>query len=115
MTRANGNRDLLREMYDVDGNFLGVVNLALAFGKVRKNKRSEGRDSEKFRQIGEAQNWRCCYCGRRTVDEPNRRDSATLDHVIPRSRGGANHRDNLVLSCAECNENKGDWQILWDQ
>lgn len=28
---------------------------------------------------------------------------ATVDHVVPRSKGGTNHDDNLVPACLECN------------
>ena len=31
-----------------------------------------------------------------------------VDHVVPRSRGGADHLDNLQLLCAHCNRTKGD-------
>ena len=31
-----------------------------------------------------------------------------VDHLIPRSRGGADHLDNLQLLCAHCNRTKGD-------
>ena len=31
-----------------------------------------------------------------------------VDHVIPRSRGGADHLDNLQLLCTHCNRTKGD-------
>ncbi len=31
-----------------------------------------------------------------------------VDHVIPRSRGGTDHLDNLQLLCAHCNRTKGD-------
>ena len=44
--------------------------------------------------------WTCQYCGSRT--------SLTVDHVIPRSKGGASTWDNIVASCAPCNRRKGD-------
>jgi 5-methylcytosine-specific restriction endonuclease McrA len=41
----------------------------------------------------------CVYCG-------NSKD-LTLDHVIPKSRGGKTHWDNLVTACKRCNSKKG--------
>lgn len=32
----------------------------------------------------------------------------TLDHVIPRSRGGKSSWENLVACCRRCNHSKGD-------
>lgn len=32
----------------------------------------------------------------------------TLDHVVPRSRGGRSSWENLVACCYQCNNNKGD-------
>ena len=43
----------------------------------------------------------CQYCGKRTRD-------LTLDHVIPRSRGGQSTWENLVASCKACNGKKGN-------
>ena len=45
--------------------------------------------------------WRCVYCG----DSGGR---LTLDHVVPRSRGGDSVWENVVTSCAPCNLRKGD-------
>ena len=45
--------------------------------------------------------WTCQYCG--TV-----RGTLTVDHVIPRSKGGSSSWDNIVASCAPCNRRKGD-------
>ncbi|MFJ5226200.1 HNH endonuclease [Streptomyces sp. NPDC088400] len=42
---------------------------------------------------------RCAYCGRRAT---------TVDHVVPRSRGGADSWLNTVASCAEDNHRKAD-------
>ncbi len=32
----------------------------------------------------------------------------TIDHVMPRSRGGQHDWDNVVAACARCNHSKGD-------
>jgi 5-methylcytosine-specific restriction endonuclease McrA len=45
--------------------------------------------------------WRCVYCG-----TANHR--LTLDHVVPRSRGGDSVWENVVTSCAPCNHKKGN-------
>jgi len=44
--------------------------------------------------------YRCQYCGSNC--------DLTLDHVIPRSRGGDHSWENVVTSCAPCNARKGD-------
>lgn len=44
--------------------------------------------------------WRCQYCGAS--------GKLTLDHVVPRSRGGVSSWNNVVASCAPCNLRKGD-------
>lgn len=46
----------------------------------------------------------CQYCGK-SVKNPKDR---TIDHVIPRSRGGKTVWDNVVLCCRKCNLRKGD-------
>lgn len=42
----------------------------------------------------------CQYCGKKSRD-------LTLDHVMPRSRGGGNTWENLVACCKLCNSRKG--------
>src|SRR5471032_3189176 len=44
--------------------------------------------------------WTCQYCGSRS--------NLTVDHVIPRSKGGGSNWENIVASCAPCNRRKGD-------
>lgn len=43
---------------------------------------------------------RCQYCGTS--------EDLTIDHVIPRSRGGKDTWENLVAACNRCNHKKGD-------
>src|SRR4029077_17462237 len=45
--------------------------------------------------------WQCVYCGTTS-------GRLTLDHVIPRSRGGDSVWENVVTSCAPCNLKKGN-------
>ena len=45
---------------------------------------------------------RCQYCGKRFPTS-----ELSLDHVIPRSRGGRTIWENVVCSCAGCNARKG--------
>jgi hypothetical protein len=45
----------------------------------------------------------CQYCG--TQYPPS---ELTLDHVLPRSRGGESAWDNLVACCKRCNHRKGN-------
>jgi 5-methylcytosine-specific restriction endonuclease McrA len=44
--------------------------------------------------------WKCQYCGTTS--------HLTVDHVIPRSRGGPSDWENIVTSCAPCNRRKGN-------
>jgi 5-methylcytosine-specific restriction endonuclease McrA len=44
-------------------------------------------------------NYLCAYCGTR---------ADTIDHVVPRSRGGAHAWENCVASCTRCNHRKAD-------
>ncbi len=44
--------------------------------------------------------WSCQYC-----DAPG---ELTIDHVIPRAKGGESTWENVVACCAPCNRRKGD-------
>ena len=54
------------------------------------------------RNIFERDDYTCQYCGR----QPPERE-LSLDHVVPRSRGGSSTWDNLVVACVRCNDRKG--------
>jgi 5-methylcytosine-specific restriction endonuclease McrA len=51
--------------------------------------------------------WTCAYCGTETAE---------VDHVDPRARGGATTSTNLVAACRPCNKAKGlrtptEWRL----
>lgn len=52
-----------------------------------------------WNQVVSAHGSACVYCGDANAD--------SLDHVIPRSRGGDDHPSNLVPACRPCNSSKG--------
>jgi hypothetical protein len=47
----------------------------------------------------------CAYCGRASK-------KFTLDHIIPRSKGGPTRRWNLSRACVNCNGNKSNYDLL---
>jgi 5-methylcytosine-specific restriction endonuclease McrA len=52
------------------------------------------------REVFRRDNYTCQYCGRETRN-------LTMDHVIPRHRGGRYEWQNLVSACPACNRHKG--------
>lgn len=46
---------------------------------------------------------RCQYCGEKSSSE-----DLSIDHIVPRSRGGTSTWTNCVLACLACNVRKGD-------
>jgi 5-methylcytosine-specific restriction endonuclease McrA len=74
-----------------------VVRL-LVYRRMPRQNRSVSR-----RNIMLRDRYTCQYCHR--VFTPK---ALTLDHVIPRSRGGASTWENLVACCYPCNNRKAD-------
>lgn len=54
------------------------------------------------RQVLERDNYTCIDCG------CNDRELLTVDHIIPRSKGGPSFMANLITRCEPCNKAKGD-------
>ncbi len=57
-------------------------------------------------------NYTCVYCGGRAGDRRHGRvlrlNDLTIDHVLPKSRGGRNTWTNTACACAACNGRKND-------
>ena len=59
-------------------------------------------------KIKEEWDWECAYCG---SDE-----NLTIDHIMPRAKGGTDFTKNVLCACHECNQDKGhtpveDWYL----
>ncbi|WP_435931187.1 HNH endonuclease [Moraxella bovoculi] len=62
------------------------------------------------RQIWQYFNHRCAYCDCQITER-----SGHLDHLIPISDGGTNHKHNFVLACRHCNgdeKREQDWVLF---
>ena len=66
------------------------------------NRVPTGRVRFSRRNIYVRDNHTCQYCGKRGP-----KVELNLDHVIPRSQGGATTWENVVCSCIKCNTKKG--------
>lgn len=70
-------------------------------------------------------NYTCIYCGTRQSDTVRGRvltkADFTVDHILPRSRGGRDNWSNTACACYVCNHRKGDrmpgeagMKLLWE-
>jgi 5-methylcytosine-specific restriction endonuclease McrA len=70
--------------------------LRLSYMVHRPHPRVKLTKGEIFRRDGHI----CQYCGRKSA-------TLTVDHIIPRHRGGEHTWTNLVTACPACNRRKG--------
>lgn len=63
-------------------------------------KRPRPRVSLSKREVLRRDNFTCQYCGRQ-------KRHLTIDHVVPRHKGGPHTWRNLVAACSTCNRQKG--------
>lgn len=61
------------------------------------------------RRLWEQQKGACYYCKRMMVIEIKEPNSCTVDHVIPKCRGGG--QNNVVGACWRCNALKGAFTV----
>jgi len=66
-----------------------------------KNIKKTQRPSKKL--LYHRDNGKCQYCEKKL-----KICEATIDHVTPKSRGGQDTWQNLVIACTKCNQRKGD-------
>ncbi|MHA1731286.1 MAG: HNH endonuclease [Promethearchaeota archaeon] len=80
----------------------GKANYRFVMSRFKKLKNGEMRWSTSIREwLKEHERpGQCSYCGREGVP-------LTIEHILPRSRGGPDSPDNAVLVCRSCNSRKG--------
>lgn len=78
-----------------------VIRLLRPFPYRASHNRSVSRKSILLRDC-----YQCQYCGWKA--SAGQRERLTLDHVVPRAKGGGNSWTNLVACCVKCNNRKGD-------
>jgi hypothetical protein len=70
-----------------------VTNFTLAAGAIAYSRHN----------VFKRDKFQCQYCGKKLSEK-----SATLDHIIPKSKGGQDSWDNTVCCCMNCNSRKGN-------
>lgn len=89
-----------------DGDWIRTVNLTIRVPRIIRLLLFDRRPRKtvKFnrRNIFARDANRCQYCGRRFPTS-----ELSLDHVVPRSRGGQTTWSNIVCACTNCNARKG--------
>lgn len=76
--------------------------------KHRAEKRGLAAELVILAEVAERDRWKCGICGKRVVKTAKGRRSASLDHIVPISKGGGNLYSNTQLSHLECNWAKKD-------
>jgi 5-methylcytosine-specific restriction endonuclease McrA len=83
-----------------------VRRRALRNGKWRRGPEAAER-RWRVRMLVRASGGHCRYCG---ILVP--RDSITIDHIVPLSKGGLDVAENLALACERCNREKGNGIVM---
>ena len=88
-----------RKVLERDGYFCRFCGIPVIWQKAQKAMRDAYPDSVRW--------------GARNVDKHTAFQAMDLDfdHIVPRSRGGRNSAENLVVSCAPCNCGRGNWTL----
>lgn len=108
-----GNAEIVENHKDEEGNFIkfNIVNPDLEIYKpsiirVKKNMKVDFHKTKPSREnIFKRDNFTCVYC---PCDDKRK---LTIDHVIPKSRGGKDTWENLVTACFDCNQEKDDLSL----
>lgn len=100
--KASAIETYTKEMNTVSDSFLLPAVIVLnRYVKFRFNTIACKRPNILWRD-----DYSCQYCAK--TYEYYEIDKLTIDHIIPKSKGGANTWENLVTACKKCNQRKGN-------
>ena len=88
--------EIYRKKYKMMEDF---VVIGLKYNGKNVKRRTSGYAKEFIEQHKEA---KCLYCETKLNDK-----NATADHIVPISKGGNNTQVNLIVTCFDCNNEKG--------
>lgn len=77
---------------------------AASWRKKRKNQKYRNRRMSRFPWVREMRKLPCHYCGK---------SGGTIDHILPRSKGGKPIPENCVPACEPCNGFRGNRDYEW--
>ena len=104
---SSAKRELAEETGEaIDGDWIHTVHSQIQVPRIVRLLRYDRipRNTVKFnrRNVFLRDEFRCQYCGDRFPTS-----QLSLDHVVPRSRGGIESWENIVCACLKCNVRKG--------
>lgn len=94
-----GKAEVVESARDVWHSATRVIHLPSVIRLVKYIRRPRPKVRLSRREVFNRDQWICQYCGNAGRD-------LTLDHVIPRHRGGPHTWENLVSACKACNHRK---------
>jgi len=87
--------------------YIRAIDFKLRVPEVIRLRYFNGRQKRKIRftrrNLFERDTYTCQYCGRKLPS-----GDLTLDHVVPRCRGGKSTWENLAVACVKCNSRKAN-------
>ena len=100
--------------YVIDGDIaydIPEIVLAKPIGG-KKNDREKRYTSFSKKVVWNRDNHTCWYCKRTKRQMEEEGFMLTIDHIVPRCKGGTNTFDNTVSCCSDCNGKKDDMDIV---
>ena len=88
------------------------IEQAIAMTKTAPPLESANRKRKSWRKAAKTQMFdksrRCHWCGAEMSLHPLDKNFATIEHIIPLSRGGLDNRNNMTLACITRSQKRGN-------